>query len=365
MLKTPPTILIQAARAFADNRSLSASDTQLLEAYLKFRTIQADRSDTEKTFTPSEAHVGYLCRMVDDQEVFVPFNLTAVAPGLDDFRTMIDVGRLIHLDGANPFCLSGSAAAMGRLPPGADLDFCEYHLTPDEGLFERAQPLINNTAARLVWAKSDKLAKDKVCVDPWVDLDVALAAPVGRVKLDFVSRTGLGVLPTTTVVLGTTTGEDGEARQSFAYQEAIVLGNGPCRVLVEPAEIGRYIDWLKGQVRKILDEPEAYGRGAPVKALKRCLSLLLMLGSENEIETVVSQLEDGILQDVVLDARVAELQRMSKDMLDAPDWLLAELASLEARTSLDEAAREESLAAAAEIAEAVYDTITVLFDEAA
>ncbi|MGC4089850.1 MAG: hypothetical protein QM756_18580 [Polyangiaceae bacterium] len=93
--------------------------------------------------------------------------------------------------------------------------------------------------------------------------------------------------------------------ESFAQQEApIVDGAWVPQTLLAPLSIGRYAEWLRGQVTKKIDSD-------PVKAAKRALSLARITGYPEHGERVISALRAGTeLVEVALEARRALLPHL-------------------------------------------------------
>lgn len=355
----PAAVFIKAAKAFDEDRHFD--DLELLEGYLELRTIDAEGTDADGALVIAEDHPGYLVREVATERVFVPFNLASVSPSQTDFEAAIAIGKSIRISETGAFCLSGSSTFLGRLAVGGDLDFSEYRLDVNAHIAAAVKAKAEIAEPSLIWVK----VGEHQLKTPWSDLTVHLAPPVERLKLDFVSRSPLGVLPTTSVILATNDGEDLAAHQSFAYQEAVILG-GPVRLLHRPDRLGAYVSWLKREVRSILDGGGHYvGMGAPIKALKRCLSLLMMLEQPDEVEDILNELRDSVLGDIVLDARLDELERMKADMASTPEWLTAEIAALRSRASFGEDQREAAVTRAMDAAKDLYEVIETLFEDAA
>jgi hypothetical protein len=353
-------ILIKAAKASEEQRSFD--EPELLEAYLFLRTLQAATADPDGALEPATGHTGYLTRSIGSHSIFVPFNLAYMSPSHADLRATLAIGDAIRVCSDGAFCLSGSTTFAGRLGMGGDLDFCEYRFDNDDELRQGVCNLLDAEAAPLVWIKLANGTLNR----PWPDVAALMTPPLERIKLDFVSNSALGVLPTTSLVLATQDGEDVAAGLSYAYQEAVILGPKPVRLLVRPDRIGAYIVFLKRHIRELLDGRDKHaGAGAPIKALKRCLSLLLMVEWPDEVDRLVQKLNDGVLKDVALDARQDELERMAAGLPETPTWLSTEVEALRTRPSSAPDTRSRALKIAADIAEALYERIEILFAEAA
>lgn len=355
-------IIILAAKTAEGRGHFTDEDQEGLEALLELRTLEAAGRDPDGALTIAESFPGYLVREVDDEPIFVPFNLAAVSPRLDQLRAAKGVACAIRLAKENALCLSGSAATLGKTATVSDLDFCEYHLGTERALIEGVQA---RTASdpRLVWVK--RAADEKPAAAPWSDLTDLLKPPLDAIKLDFVSNSELGVLPTTTVVLKTT-GEDGPAGKSFAYQEAVVAGAKPVRVLINPERLGAYIWWLKDEPAKLLkaDAPPKRAKNT-VKALKRCLSLYLMLESPDTVRDIVGQLANKVVDEVVLGARLLELKEMAEAMDSPPSWMSTAIDDLQDSLRLSEEDRAVALGGVEAFAQGLTLKIEALFEDVA
>nr|GFD52715.1 hypothetical protein [Tanacetum cinerariifolium] len=80
-------------------------------------------------------------------------------------------------------------------------------------------------------------------------------------------------MPTTSVILPTSDGEDGKANESFAYQEAVIGTERPLRALVAPRRFGEYLRFLQDNARYYVGLSDNHPPLA-IKALKRILALM-------------------------------------------------------------------------------------------
>lgn len=268
------------------------------------RALLAARTDQEGLLDVDEEHPGYLKRTVNGVPVFVPFNLARVAPPTNILSEVITIARKIALQPDDAICISGSTTFLGVIGVVADLDFCEYFMGEAADMIDGIRRLTAAEEIPLVWMDVGGNQ-----IGPPVTVESArahIAAKPVRLKMDFVTDGALGILPTTNVILPTTQGEDGEAHQSHAYQEAVIAGGSPVRSLVSPARLGAYLSFLCHHVSQLLEKEDAK---SSVKALKRVLSLLLFLGYDNT-DRVIALLEREELSLVVNRTRLEELRKM-------------------------------------------------------
>ncbi|UUL82531.1 hypothetical protein [Sphingomonas qomolangmaensis] len=282
-------------------------------AFLRVKTLLAAGSDQEGSLEPSLEHPGYLSRKIDGRPIFVPYNLAGVFPASDIVQDVMKIADRISLHPNDPVCISGSTTFLGKLEEIGDLDFCEYHLAGLNGLAEHAADVCEREDIPLIWLKFG----DTPLKGPWAGRRDEIKKLVGgsdevRMKFDFLSEGPRGLLPTTSVVIATNDDEVA-ARHSFAYQEAVVAGAGPVRNLVSPARFGEYVNWLRGEIRK-LATPSSERNGYPAKALKRALSLLLIAGRENDTDEIIEELHGSELSSIVMQVRLDEIERMLNDL---------------------------------------------------
>jgi len=347
-----PLFLAQLAH---EKEKPTPDDLDALKAYLDLRLLSHACSDPEGRLQPSEKP-GYLQSSVSGQDLFVPFHLAPYFPSGATLETAVRVATEVSLVASNPICISGSTTFLKSLREIGDLDFCEYHLATPEQLPD---------AVRAKGQKKADLAlievkcRDKKHHSPWSSLssefktdvlDTSGEVPASWFKMDFVSESELGVLPATSMVLPLGADhEAGNARKSFAYQEAVLCGGGPPRSLLRPESFGDYLDWLIEDARKRLfpeDTTEAREVRGP-KALKRLLSAMLLLGETDAAEDVLQGINQPALQAVVARGRHQELEAMIPHL---PEDQRARLCPLIKKATEGLGFAEDQVAEAAEIA---------------
>lgn len=143
-------------------------------------------------------------------------------------------------------------------------------------------------------------------------------------KLDYIAKTKLfGVVATTNLVLLVDSDftESKTLKRSFQYQEAVVLedpSNIPKRPLIDPKDIGGYLNWLRQEASKYLGDSRALvdPEGLPtrgklaIKALKRALSWFLMVGLSSSIGNIVNMLRRPEMDEVALASRLQEVEKL-------------------------------------------------------
>ena len=339
-------------------RKAPAGIEQETAAYLRARTIIAAASDEETSLEPVYQHPGYLTRQIGGRPIFVPFNLASVFPGSDMVADVMRIADTISLHPDDPVCISGSTTFLGAINQIGDLDFCEYYISDPAHLPDHALGVSGDEDVPLVWLKCG----GSDLKGPWAQRRPEVETLFSnsehkRMKLDFISNSALGLLPTTSVVIATKD-ENEAARHSFAYQEAVVFGSGPVRNLISPARFGEYVNWLRSEIRK-LAAPTLERSGDPIKALKRALSLMLIAGRHGDTSDIIEALHKSELSSIVLQVRVEELERMLRDL---PDELSDRFATPlnELKDGLEEVLDTEidqALSAARELALASLDIV--------
>lgn len=374
-----PFFFLRLARAVADGRAVSDPDRAGVATRLTARAAVGARRDPDGELVADFEHPGYLKRAVENRTVFVPAHLAPVFPGMPLLADVVRTADRLSLNAGHPICLSGSTTFLGRSHSASDLDFCEYFLTSP-------QAIPDAVAAKAAETSGGVLVRFKCGGDvlkaPWCDLptvapDLLFAddgeQPARRFKLDFVQRTQiLGLMPSTSVVLPLDPDsiEGPNARFSFVYQEAVITSGVPPRSLLSAERLAHYLLWLRGDVRSWLGEQKiADVTEAPLKALKRVLSLLLTVGRDDLVEPCIEVLSSEEIADVSFGARIADLKAMIADIdLETGRPFLEELDELISRLphALPTPTQcAEALLGARELAEELLGEVDLMFEAAA
>lgn len=310
-------IPLEMAQLASSGEAPTSRHIDALRSYLDLRTLDFASSNNGGELSRCDVP-GYLETCISEKRVLVPFHLGSFFPSDDILAEVVGVAERVALVIDNPICISGSMTFLKVFRSIGDLDYCEYYPGDPRILAECVK-------AKTVAEQEDLLLVEIKCGAkhhrPWKDLDKMLEAalvpggvlaPPEPIKLDFLSTTSLGVLPTTSLVLPVKEdAEAGNAERSFAYQEAVICQGEPPRTLLRPESMGRYLNWLLEDARKWLSAecgaPKA--KRAP-KALKRLLSIALLLGETRLVEEVVEGLKLPPLEDVGIMSRADEVKGM-------------------------------------------------------
>jgi hypothetical protein len=144
---------------------------------------------------------------------------------------------------------------------------------------------------------------------------------VTYVKLDFLwSVPTYGMMPTTTMILKVNEKFRGAAlRRSHVHQEAVISSAGPPCNLFGIPEISRYLKFLRKEVGKYSAGGTESGSPDSLKAMKRALSLLLLIGAEqdrnlyDELEGLIEDLGSPAVEGIVVEKRLSELEELARD----------------------------------------------------
>jgi hypothetical protein len=249
-------------------------------------------------YTPDPSHPGYLLRAVKSYFVFVPFNLARFFANDDVLDALIVASKTLAVDDASPICISGSATLLRNSAAIADLDFCEYYLSPKRDMPALLSALwIREIAdfvlisARVVsmtyqspWPAYDTILQDSIelslasVTDPDVMLDGVYASHI------------FGVLPASNKVLPIDVDnvETGSALKSFVFQEAVIVSIAtPPRSLVNAEQLGRYLNFLRCQAEEWLHKD-------PLKSLKRSLAFFRLTDFDDPAELIADVLESDL-----------------------------------------------------------------------
>jgi len=279
---------------------------------------------------------GYLVRVVDHLEVRVPWNLIADCPPPEVFSELAELGRRIRSGPETTLCISGSSAVYSTVQAIGDLDFCEYIDTLVSGSSSTEDRTFKRTIRKVAPLDDEDLACLAVkileseppapeCPEirrrPWdpppaEDLDfLGLAGGAIAGKCDFIAQTRFeGVAEVTNMVLFIRSDQpdEGAGYRSFPPQEALLTEEGAWvpRRLEEPLSLGRYVNWLRGEILRLLT-PESLD---VAKATKRALALTRILFLEDLGKRLLTVLEDrDLMLTSALCTRLALRSKLSAD----------------------------------------------------
>jgi hypothetical protein len=137
-------------------------------------------------------------------------------------------------------------------------------------------------------------------------------------------------LPTSSWIFAVADADDPLWARSFAFQEAVIPAEEPARELIAPGELGRYLVWLHEKLTELVQvEPQGAEIGTPIKALKRSLSLMLLMGYDDRVDALLERLRLSELSAIVKRIRLEELESMFSDLSgSAPESFRQRLESL-------------------------------------
>lgn len=317
-------IPIYCAQLSARGEIPSDEDRQILVDYTNLSSWIAEKRFGGTRFRRVEAAPGYLCIKVGQRNYFVPYGLVSVFPDEQQLESVDHLVDEIRLSSESSFCLSGSGTFIGQISCISDIDFCEYfHLTNAE--------LTELLSGKIAALDDSYLVRVKerggVHYFPFKQNGAFLSSEESDTdnifKLDFVTKTeSFGVIVATNLVLSIDSKFSNSETliKSFQYQEAVVLESNaevPKRPLIEPSDIGRYLNWLRQEATDYALESKSvqaagesgYGSLA-IKALKRALSWFLMVGLSSNIDEIITMLKKPEMVEVGMTSRNREVMRM-------------------------------------------------------
>lgn len=295
---------------------------------------------------------GYLRKSFGSRSYYVPYGLAPVFPDDAALAQVDALAVAVRLATTGSICLSGSATCLGHITAITDLDFCEYFF---ESLAE-ARAQIDTLAKRAALPRLFRVkAAGQERLVPFSDLESLVdgmepapgATEFAQAKFDFVANTALfGAIAVTNLVLSTDlrAAVSPNASRSFPFQE-IVIREGeerPHRNLVDPIEIGVYLNWLREESRTLVTAGSAslpVSGPKVVKGLKRALSWYLVIGETDAVARIVGLLSRPGVTAISRAARAAELARLLAPLDDEERGALetaAGVAAVDAGLSHDE-----------------------------
>jgi hypothetical protein len=218
---------------------------------------------------------GHLIGHFEGRTVYIPFQLAEGIPSGETLQYLVQQADAVRIFTDSTICLSGSATF--GLQFASDIDFCEYVSHTGKRV---AQSFLAKGEANIPFCIEIRHGKNEL-ERPWTQDEILdlCATDSGRIggkctcpgrdwKFDYVGRyEPTGVISISNLCIH----EDDAEALSWSFQEiAITEKPQPIRYLVVPADLGRYVLWLRVQIDKHQEE-------RPDKALKRAVSLARIL----------------------------------------------------------------------------------------
>lgn len=254
--------------------SITAHFARLLSEY----AFQNASCDPDERLTSDATYPGYLTTNSGKWTALVPWALAFAFPSPVTLDGLVAVAERSMLPGEGNVVLSGSTNFAGRFAGLGDIDLAQYVFDDRQAFVARVQDLIRRDG-------SSNLVRVKYLIEyfaPWQSLIATLgnvsmlAQETERIKFEFIDgETPFGVMPVSNVVLPSDRADHtgGAARKSFVFQEVVLALDGdPPWSLAMADELLRYLRFLVREVQTYRDI------GNPIKALKRALMLVRILG---------------------------------------------------------------------------------------
>jgi hypothetical protein len=230
-----------------------------------------------------ETNPGYLRYQGPQVTALVPLHLVADYPRGELLAEFAGLAALLRAGSASTICLSGSSTFLGALRFAGDLDFCEYIAADDGNAFSGLAMIARRSTDQFVchemrlgttvwkrpWTRQEAMTPGELALTT-----ASLTSDDRHGKLDaIVVGSTVPALAATNILIWVSGQEEGAIERSFAFQESPISSEGipwVPRRLAQPAAAGSYVLFLRNQI-------EFYRRENPVKAVKRALSLSLLL----------------------------------------------------------------------------------------
>lgn len=278
--------------------------TDRLETYLSAWAL----AGCPAFFHSDSSQLGFVSAVVRDKTVHVPIHLAPLFPQ-KNLEELVDRAEEVRAMTDSTICLSGSH--VFGISSTVDTDYCEYVLHTGRRLAGSFTGLANRRSSLCVtvWHGGKELAGPQVLTEVTTlcqtDLggvgDVCRCTPRNW-KFEYFCLTP----PAPTIATNLCVHEEDCEDFSWAYQEAAITTAGqPLRQLVDPLQLGRYLDWLRERI-------EEYKLDKPLKGLKRAFSLCRMLALKQSSSLILELLNSPIAVQVAknyAERDVAKLQQ--------------------------------------------------------
>lgn len=319
---------IFCARLNAEGVEIAGEDRELLLHFTAVSSWLVEQSCKDKQFTRAEGAPGYLFTELNGRRYFVPYGLVSVFPNRQQLVSLDKLVSLVRLEPTSALCLSGSSTFIGQISCVGDIDFCEY-------FFEKAPALAESVVKKIPVQLECQLLQIKDTQNVYHPPFSGVGSAIGKasmasevipepIKVDFLVKFDpLGTIVATNLILPVDAAySQGDVlERSFQHQEAVILEGQhqlPGRPLIEPGDIGKYLNWLRSQVKHYVEEAKrntssdrsmTYGALA-IKALKRALSWHLLVGLNDRVENIISILKRPEMGEIANSMRSHEVHRL-------------------------------------------------------
>jgi hypothetical protein len=288
-MATSLTIGVALARAAF---SSAGSDAEDLETLLRNWTRLEERENTDHDLVASATVPGYL-ETTDGEavKIFVPMNLCRVSPTRAQREGIHSSAAHFRIRTKGDYCISGSATFLGVTSAIDDVDLAEYVAEGFPVVADRLREMAALSGAGSVTysyltiyhrSRKGELGKTAfTAIEPC--LRAAKLEQWRKLRIDGAANLDailLGEKEVSNMAFPAKLGQ--HSPESSVYQEIVVVDAGSAaapRSLAEPAELNRYLKLMETEALKWNEEFVMTGATKPaLKALKRTMSLLLMLG---------------------------------------------------------------------------------------
>lgn len=284
------------------------------EVFLSYASLVAINHSNDNWGADND-YPGYVSRMGHGFTVRVPFHLAPLFPSQESLAEIWKVSRHIKTSDRSTLCLAGSLTAFRAIGSYSDVDFCEYIPVESQEINQMISEKVTIKAPIACFSldlcsvtrpdADGEMAVDGV--DFGIDPSVAAKA-FG--KIDYLASVGKKrIIEATNVMLFTNkTGGCAARDRTFQPQETILENTAFIpHYLCCPLEVGRYVDWLRSQILKYLDEENF------TKAIKRSISLASFLGLQSSLDAI-KKMNDS--SSAFIEYEIAEMKKLMNVILN-------------------------------------------------
>lgn len=222
------------------------------------------------------SHAGWLLQTKHPIFIRVPVHLAALFPTSEYLDDLFEVSNVVRTANNSILCISGSNSVKNILDIADDIDFCEYVPFDKESVSQSIVDKASRTDEFIchnIKLNSEKYETNSLPPDAIrtaMDQVDPMSPESATIKLDYIvtMRDSRAYDASTVLIACDNQFKSAGFKATFAHQEVHISASDTVPIeLDDVMELGRYVLWLLGQVKKYRDD------GNIPKMLKRALSL--------------------------------------------------------------------------------------------
>ncbi|WP_316166820.1 MULTISPECIES: hypothetical protein [unclassified Bradyrhizobium] len=301
-------------------RELKEALTATLQAMASLHAV------TYRDYRADKEHAGYLIKFAPPMIFRVPYHVLPTFPTGRELDALWNLSRIVRSSSNSTISISGSNVLRKLFDVVGDVDFCEYLPARDIGDVSKLRSNMLGTQQIVCLTLTLGCERWRYPWDensPTEEYFARTIDPRNKdrsfIKADYLGEIDeIGVSEISNLIIAIDeNGNSASKSRTFAAQEAplVPIDRLPNQ-MNDPAELGRYIDWLSSTIRSHAAE------GDMRKCLKRCASLSRILFLP-DVTDEISELASG--NAILLSYKLRNLQHLYSELRSLSDERLQRL----------------------------------------